>query len=57
MLDPSYDEKIIIYDSKTNTVKEIKLEEKFDLIKPKLTPLGIIAWDRLTMKFYLIKLD
>ena len=55
MLDPNYDEKIIIYDPKTNTVKEIKLEEKFDLIKPKLTPLGIIAWDRLSFKFYLIK--
>jgi hypothetical protein len=53
----SYDEKIIIYNPKNNEVKEIKLEEKFDLVKPKLTPLGIIAWDRLSEKFYLIKSD
>jgi hypothetical protein len=52
-----YDEKIIIYNPKNNEVKEIKLEEKFDLVKPKLTPLGITAWDRLSGKFYLLKLD
>jgi len=55
MLDPNYDEKIIIYDPKNNEIKEIILEEKFDLVKPKLTPLGIIAWDRSSFKFYLIK--
>jgi hypothetical protein len=40
-----------------NEIKEINLEEKFDFVKPKLTPLGIIAWDRLSAKFYLLKLD
>jgi len=57
MLNPGYDKKIIIYNPKNDTVKEVNLEEKFDLVKPKLTPLGIIAWDRLSAKFYLIKLD
>jgi len=57
MLGPSYDEKIIIYNPKNNEIKEIKLEEKFDFVKPKLTPLGVIAGDRLSMKIYLIKLD
>jgi hypothetical protein len=55
MLDPTYDEKIVIYNPKTNKIKEVKLEEKFDFVKPKLTPLGIIAFDRFTMKFYVIK--
>jgi hypothetical protein len=57
MLSPSYDEKIIVYNPKNDEIKEINLEEKFDFIKPKLTPLGIIAWDRLSAKFYLLKLD
>jgi hypothetical protein len=57
MMNPSYDEKIIIFDPENGSLKEINLEEKFDFIKPKLTPLGIIAWDRLTAKFYLLKLD
>jgi hypothetical protein len=57
MLSPSYDEKIIVYNPKSNEIKEINLEEKFDFVRPKLTPLGIIAWDRLSAKFYLLKLD
>ena len=55
MLNPSYDEKIIIYDPRGSKIKEINLEDKFDFVKPKVTPLGIIAWDRLSAKFYLIK--
>jgi hypothetical protein len=57
MLSPSYDEKIIVYNPKNDEIKEINLEEKFDFVKTKLTPLGIIAWDRLSAKFYLLKLD
>jgi hypothetical protein len=57
MLKPSYDTKIVIYNPKDDKIKEINLEEKFDFVKPQLTPLGIIAWDRLSMKFYLLKLD
>jgi len=57
MLSTNYDEKIIVYNPKNDEIKEINLEEKFDFIKPKLTPLGIMAWDRLSMKFYLLKLD
>jgi hypothetical protein len=57
IMNPSYDEKIIIFDPENGSLKEINLEEKFDFIKPKLTPLGIIAWDRLSAKFYLLKLD
>jgi len=57
MMNPSYDEKIIIFDPENGSLKEINLEEKFDFVKPKLTPLGIIAWDRLSAKFYLLKLD
>lgn len=52
---PAYDEKIIIYNPKNGEIKEIKLESKFDIIKPKLTPLGIIFWNRLDAKFYLIE--
>lgn len=54
-LEPSYDKKIIIYDPLKKSEKEIILEGKFDILKPQLTPLGIIFWDRLTQKFYLIK--
>jgi hypothetical protein len=57
MLISSYDEKIIVYNPKSNEIKEINLEEKFDFVRPKLTPLGIITWDRLSGKFYLLKLD
>lgn len=55
ILEPSYDEKIIIYRPEKNEFKEIPLEEKFDIVKPKLTPLGIVFWNRLDAKFYLIK--
>jgi hypothetical protein len=57
MLKPSYDTKIIIYNPKNDEIKEINLEEKFDFVKPKLAPLGIITWDRLSRKFYLLKSD
>jgi hypothetical protein len=57
IMNPSYDKKVIIFDPENGSLKEINLEEKFDFIKPKLTPLGIIAWDRLSAKFYLLKLD
>lgn len=55
LFEPSYDEKFIIYDTKKNEIKEIKLMGRFDVFKPKLTPLGIIFWNRLDAKFYLIK--
>ena len=55
---PNYDEKLIIYNPKTNETKEINLlEDKFDIVKPKLNPLGIIFWNRLDAKFYLIKTE
>ena len=54
---PVYDEKIIIFDVKNNEIKEINLKQKFNLIKPKLTPKGIIAFDKLTSQFYLFKLE
>jgi hypothetical protein len=57
ILGPNYDEKIIVYNPRNDKIKEINLEEKFDFVKPKLTPLGVIAWDRLSMKLYLLKLD
>lgn len=57
MLGFSYDGKIVIYNPKTNKTKEIVLERKFDIVKPKLTPLGIVFWNRLDAKFYLIKLE
>ena len=53
--EPTYDEKLIIYNPKNNKIKEIKLEDKFDIVRPKLTPLGIIFWNRLDAKFYLIE--
>jgi hypothetical protein len=56
-LGPSFDVKIVIFNPKNNSIKEVKIEDKLDLIKPTLTPLGIIAWDRLSQKFYLLKAD
>ena len=53
----AYDEKIVIYDPKSKQLKEINLENNFDFVKPKLTPLGIIAWNRIDGKLYLLKLD
>lgn len=57
MFQPNFDEKIIIYNPKNDEVKEINLEEKFDIVKPKLTPMGIIFWNRLDSKIYLLKID
>jgi hypothetical protein len=57
MLEPTFDEKIVIYNPKNSEVKEINLDERFDIVKPKLTPLGIIFWNRLDSKFYLLKVD
>jgi hypothetical protein len=57
IFESSFDEKIIIYNPQNNEIKEINLEEKFDTVKPKLTPLGIIYWNRLDAKFYLLKVD
>jgi hypothetical protein len=54
MMVPSNDTKIIIYNPRNQELKEINLEPGFDFVKPKLTPLGLIAWDRLSAKFYLI---
>lgn len=54
---PNYDEKLIIYNPTNNQLKEINLEEKFDIVRPKLTPLGLIFWNRLDAKFYLIETE
>ena len=51
------DDKIVIYDPKNNKIKEIQLESEFDFVRPKLTPLGIIGWNRIDAKFYLLKAD
>ncbi len=50
------DNKIVIYDPNKKEVKEINLEEKFDVINPKLTPLGLIFGNRLNSKIYLLKI-
>ncbi len=55
MKEPAYDEKLIIYNIQNGKTKEIRLESKFDIVKPKITPLGIIFWNRLDAKFYLIE--
>lgn len=55
--DLSYDEKIIIFNPQNKKIQEIKLDKQFDIIKPKLTPWGIIFWNRIDSKFYLIKLE
>ncbi|GIW67199.1 MAG: hypothetical protein KatS3mg096_067 [Candidatus Parcubacteria bacterium] len=53
----SVDDKIVIYYPQNNKLEEIQLEGKFDFVRPKLTPLGIIAWNRLDAKFYLLKIE
>jgi hypothetical protein len=49
------DDKLIIYDPSKNDYKEIILEEMFDIVQPKLTPSGIVFYNRLDGKIYLIK--
>lgn len=53
--EPNYDEKLVIYNPKDGKLKEVKLETPLDIVKPKLTPLGIVLWNRLDARFYLIK--
>lgn len=57
LFNPSFDEKIIIFDPKNNNIKTHKLNIKADVVKPTLTPKGIIFWNRLDAKIYLLKID
>ena len=57
LLKPSYDEKIIIYNPKNDEIKEINLEDKFDIIKPHLTEKGIVFVNRNDNKIYLYNLN
>lgn len=45
---------IIIFDPKTKKEKKIEVEGIYEIVKPKITPLGIIFWDKLTFYFYVI---
>ncbi len=56
LFDFNTDNKIVIYNPKTNEIKEVNLETMFDIIKPKLTPLGLIFGNRLDGKIYLLKI-
>lgn len=51
------DDKIVIYDPNKKEIKEINLEEKFDIINPKVTPIGIIFGNRLDGKMYVMKIQ
>lgn len=56
-LKETFDDNLIIYDPITNNLQTIKLAEGFDIINPKLTPLGIIFFNRNDSFLYLISKD
>ncbi|MER3570364.1 MAG: hypothetical protein C4348_02065 [Patescibacteria group bacterium] len=53
----SYQDKIIIFNPKTKELKEVNLDGFFDVIKPKLTPIGIVFWNRNDANFYIVNLE
>lgn len=57
LLQPSNDTKLVILNPQNLEVKEINLDGNFDVVKPVLTPLGIIFWNRSDRLFYIIKIE
>lgn len=52
-----FNDDLIIYDPNYDTFKVIKLDDGFDIIKPQLTPLGIIFLNRNDSLIYLLSKD
>jgi len=52
----SFRDKIVIYNPSTKEEKEIVLGGSFDVLKPYLTPLGIIFFNRNDAKLYIVNL-
>ncbi len=50
-------DKIIIYDPQNKEEKEIILNGNFDVVKPNLSPLGLIFWNRNDAKLYVVNLE
>ncbi|MEK7674045.1 MAG: hypothetical protein AAB371_02525 [Patescibacteria group bacterium] len=53
----STSDKLVIVDIKTFDIKEIKIEGDFDILNPRLTPIGIIFTNRLDSKLYLAPVE
>jgi len=49
-------DKIVIYDPQNKEEKEIVLNGNFDVLKPQLSPLGLIFWNRNDAKLYVVNL-
>ena len=50
-------DKIIIYDPQKKEEKEITLNGNFDVVKPNISPLGLIFWNRNDAKLYVVNLE
>ena len=53
----NFEDRIIIFDYKKNELKYFDLNGKFDILKPKLTPLGIVFLNRFDNKLYVIPIE
>ncbi|MCS7183859.1 MAG: hypothetical protein NZ866_00745 [Patescibacteria group bacterium] len=53
----SFFDDLIIYNPLNNNFQVIKLDGDFDILQPQLTPLGIIFFNRLDAKLYLLTKD
>ncbi|GIW65800.1 MAG: hypothetical protein KatS3mg094_319 [Candidatus Parcubacteria bacterium] len=56
-LKSSFNDNLIIYDPQKDFFQVVKIDGDFDIIQPKLTPLGIIFYNRNDAKLYFINKD
>ncbi|KKS19219.1 MAG: hypothetical protein UU76_C0003G0022 [Parcubacteria group bacterium GW2011_GWC1_41_7] len=54
MMKRPFFDKIVIYDIERDTAREIELPDRFDVVSPSITPLGIIFWNRIDAQAYLV---
>jgi hypothetical protein len=52
-----FKDSLIIYNKQNDTFQEIKLDGNFDIIKPQITPLGIIFFNRTDSRLYFLSKD
>ncbi|MCS7200606.1 MAG: hypothetical protein NZ822_00390 [Patescibacteria group bacterium] len=58
LMGENYDNKVVVFDPEKNEiVKEIEIEVKVDMIRPKLVNSKIIFWNRLDAGIYAMKID
>ena len=53
----NFEDRIVIFDPKKNELKYFDLNGKYDVLKPKLTSLGIIFLNRFDNKLYVIPIE